>query len=88
MSKSDTCFKCGKIGHTSSSCPEKWVQCVECSGFKMTIRKALHKCERIVRSGWSPSPTFRRECKRFAQADAATVNKHRTALREMGSAAA
>lgn len=88
MSTTDTCLKCGKPGHTSSSCPEKWVQCVECTGFRMTLRKALHKCERIVRSGWSPSPAYRRECKRFAQADAATVNKRREALRGMGSLAA
>lgn len=86
MSKTDTCTKCGREGHTASSC--KRVQCVSCAGFRMTLRKILYTCERVKRTGWSPSPTFWRECSRFAQVAPDTEQKRRQALRSMGSIAA
>lgn len=82
MSKTDTCLKCGQVGHTSSSC--KRVQCVACDSFRMTARSVLQKCVRKDAS-WSPSPTFWRECGRFAQAAPEAEAKRREALRNMGS---
>jgi len=82
MSKTDTCTRCGREGHTASSC--KRVQCVSCEGFRMLPRKVMHSCVRTTRIGWSPSPTFWRECKLFAQAKQDTEAKRRKALRDMG----
>ena len=82
MSKTDTCLKCGQVGHTSSSC--KRVQCVACDSFRMTARKPLHRC--IVKPvAWSPSPTHLRDCGRFSKAAPETEAKRREALRNMGS---
>lgn len=86
MSKTDTCTKCGRVGHTASSCTR--FQCVSCSGFRMTLKKALHACLHIKKAGWSPSPTFWRECERFRKVDPVTETKRRDALREMGSVTA
>lgn len=86
MSKSDTCTKCGRLGHTASSC--KRMQCVSCAGFRMTLKKALHACLYTKRVGWSPSPTHWRECERFRPADAAAESKRREVLRAAGSVAA
>ena len=82
MSKTDTCTKCGQVGHTASSC--KRVQCVACDSFRMTARKPLHRC--IVKPvAWSPSPTHLRDCGRFSKAAPETEAKRREALRNMGS---
>lgn len=82
MSKTDTCTKCGQVGHTASSC--KRVQCVSCDSFRMTARKPLHRC--IVKPvAWSPSPTHLRDCGRFSKAAPETETKRRDALRNMGS---
>ena len=82
MSKTDTCTRCGREGHTASSC--KRVQCLSCEGFRMSMRKIMHACERTNRIGWSPSPTSWRECKQFAQAKQDIEAKRRKALRDMG----
>lgn len=85
MSKTDTCTKCGQVGHTASSC--KRVQCVACDSFRMTARKPLHRC--IVKPvAWSPSPTHLRDCGRFSKAAPETEAKRREALRNMGSVTA
>ena len=82
MSKTDTCTKCGQVGHTASSC--KRVQCVACDSFRMTARKPLHRC--IVKPvAWSPSATHLRDCGRFSKAAPETEAKRREALRNMGS---
>ena len=82
MSKTDTCTKCGQVGHTASSC--KRVQCVACDSFRMTARKPLHRC--IVKPvALSPSPTHFRDCGRFSKAAPETETKRREALRNMGS---
>lgn len=86
MSTTDTCTRCGRVGHTASSC--KRVQCVSCSGFRMALRRVLFTCERIKNPGLSPSPTFWRECGRFVKAASDTEEKRRQALRDMGSVAA
>ena len=77
MSKTDTCTKCGQVGHTASSC--KRVQCVRCENFRMTLRKVLYTCTKD-RAWWSPGPVFWRECGKFTQADAATVARRLDAL--------
>ena len=82
MSKTDTCTKCGQVGHTASSC--KRVQCVACDSFRMTARKPLHRC--IVKPvALSPSPTHLRDCGRFSKTAPETETKRREALRNMGS---
>ena len=82
MSKTDTCTKCGQVGHTASSC--KRVQCVACESFRMTSRKPLHRC--IVKPvALSPSATHLRDCGRFSKAAPETETKRREALRNMGS---
>jgi hypothetical protein len=61
------------------------IQCVECEGFRMTAKSAIHSCVFIDRIGYSPSPTFERQCKKFKQAEKSTVDRRRKALRDMGS---
>lgn len=83
--KTDTCLKCGQVGHTSSSC--KRVQCVACDGFRMTSKGVLQKC--VSKSNaWSPSPTWLRDCGLFSKAKPEIEAKRREALRAQGSVTA
>jgi hypothetical protein len=85
MSKTDTCLKCGQVGHTSSSC--KRLQCVACDSFRMTAKSVIYRCVKAA-AYWSPSPTQWRDCKLARPAAEGVEAERRAALRDQGSVTA
>lgn len=65
MSKTDTCTKCGREGHTASSC--KRVRCSDCSN-AVPLKNHFCRCKVTKRVGWFPSPAAWRECGNFRSA--------------------
>jgi hypothetical protein len=81
----NTCTLCGQDGHRANHC-QKGRQCVECTHVKLT-RNGCGRCSVSTRSGWFPSPTFRRLCGRFDQAGHAEVAHRRAQLAAIGGRA-
>lgn len=65
MSKTDTCTRCGREGHTASSC--KRVRCQDCMN-AVRLKNFFCRCKASKRVGWFPSPAFWRECGSFRSA--------------------
>lgn len=65
------CTICGSDNHNRSACPlgprNGEVTCITCTHTKLT-QTGFGRCQVSTRPGWYPSPTWRRQCTRFAEA--------------------
>lgn len=65
------CTICGSDNHNRSACPlgprNGEVTCITCTHLTLT-KQGPGRCVTSSRTGWFPSPTWRRQCARFTEA--------------------